>query len=463
MSYKKWLCIVCDFIYDEEKGIPDEGIAPGTRWQDIPDDWLCPECGVGKVDFEMVEITRDADQVPAELSNSAASSEIIDQEKSPLVIIGSGLAGYQLAREFRKLDSTTPLTIITSDDGNLYSKPQLSTGFSKNKKPEQLISASAETMATELRADIRIFANVDNIDSQQRCINVDGNKLSYSQLVLATGAQCYKLNTQGNANADIFDVNSLQDYSRFRTALVNRKRVLIVGAGLIGCEYANDLSKSGFKVSVINRDQHILSTLVPKQVATALQSALEQAGVHYYHQATIKSVNRNGASVMAELTDGSKIETDIVLSSIGLTPRTELGLSAGIKVNQGIITNRQLQTSGDNIYALGDCAEVDGRVLCYIAPLMACTKALAKTLAGTPTNVRYDVMPVTIKTSLLPLLVSAPPRNAAGQWRVTGSGNNLSGRFCDDDGKLLGFLLTGELVKQKHLIPEELTPIMSVS
>lgn len=53
---RKWQCIVCGFIYDEEAGLPEEGIAPGTRWEDVPDDWMCPECGVGKEDFEMIEL-----------------------------------------------------------------------------------------------------------------------------------------------------------------------------------------------------------------------------------------------------------------------------------------------------------------------------------------------------------------------------------------------------------------------
>ena len=56
INVKKWKCMVCEFVYDEELGMPDEGIAPGTRWEDIPDDWSCPDCGVGKEDFEMVEI-----------------------------------------------------------------------------------------------------------------------------------------------------------------------------------------------------------------------------------------------------------------------------------------------------------------------------------------------------------------------------------------------------------------------
>ena len=53
---KRWQCIICGFIYDEEKGIPEDGIPGGTRWEDIPDDWMCPDCGVGKEDFEMYEM-----------------------------------------------------------------------------------------------------------------------------------------------------------------------------------------------------------------------------------------------------------------------------------------------------------------------------------------------------------------------------------------------------------------------
>ena len=110
----KWECIVCGLIYDEAKGWPDDGIAPGTRWEDVPEDWLCPDCGVGKEDFELLE-EAPVDDTPHH------DEPVADTVHAPVVILGTGLAGYGVAKEFRKYDEDTPLILITSDDGRSYS------------------------------------------------------------------------------------------------------------------------------------------------------------------------------------------------------------------------------------------------------------------------------------------------------------------------------------------------------
>ena len=103
---KKWLCIVCGWVYDEAKGWPADGIAPGTRWEDVPEDWLCPDCQVTKADFEMLEIT---DEDFAELTD--------DNNIEPIVIIGSGHAGYQLASALRSQSPSVSITLFTADEG----------------------------------------------------------------------------------------------------------------------------------------------------------------------------------------------------------------------------------------------------------------------------------------------------------------------------------------------------------
>ena len=127
----KWECIVCGLVYDEAKGWPDDGIAPGTKWEDVPEDWLCPDCGVGKEDFELLE-EAPVEQIPHH------EEPVADTVHPPVVIIGTGLAGYGLAKEFRKHDSETPLILISSDDGRSYSKPMLSTGYTKNTSADDL-------------------------------------------------------------------------------------------------------------------------------------------------------------------------------------------------------------------------------------------------------------------------------------------------------------------------------------
>lgn len=108
---------------------------------------------------------------------------------APLVIVGSGLAGYQLAREWRKLDSQTPLLIISQDDARAYAKPMLSTGLAKDKSAEQLVQAEAGAMAEQLKAQIRSHTQVTAIDPAQRQLWLGNECLTYRDLVLACGAE----------------------------------------------------------------------------------------------------------------------------------------------------------------------------------------------------------------------------------------------------------------------------------
>ena len=126
-----------------------------------------------------------------------------------------------------------------------------------------------------------------------------------------------------------------------------------------------------------------------------------------------------------------------------------------------LIKDRQLRTSHANIYALGDCAEVDGLNLLYVMPLMTCARALAQTLAGTPTAVSYGPMPVTVKTPVCPLVVSPPPRGREGSWSVEGSGADLKVLCRDNDGALLGYALTGTAVQEKLTLNRELPPLLA--
>src|SRR3990167_3362900 len=116
-----------------------------------------------------------------------------------IIIIGSGLAGYVLAKEFRKLNQTAPLTIITKSSGHFYSKPLLSTALTHQRTPDDLITTAMATIAEELRAVIRPHTTVTAIDPQQQCILVDKEQLVYDQLILALGADVIHLPFQGNA------------------------------------------------------------------------------------------------------------------------------------------------------------------------------------------------------------------------------------------------------------------------
>jgi rubredoxin-NAD+ reductase len=453
----KWECIVCGLVYDEKEGWPDDGIAPGTKWEDVPEDWLCPDCGVGKEDFELIE-EAVVEDVPHH------EEPVVDKVHAPVVILGTGLAGYGLAKEFRKHDTETPLILITSDDGRAYSKPMLSTGYTKDTSADDLAQNDAGTMARQLKASVWTMTKVNEIDTATQLIKVGDAEtaIHYGKLVLAIGAEVIRPPIQGDGLEKVYSVNDLLDYDDFRTAVKKNdvKKVCIIGGGLIGCEFTNDLINGGFEVEAVDPLSYCLPTLLPEAAGKAVQAALEAKGAKFHFGPLVTAVNNSDSGVTVSLNNGESITADMVVSAVGVRPRTELAKASGLETNRGIVTNRLLETSAPNVYAMGDCAEVAGHALVYVAPLMAAARALGKTLGGEPTPVSYPAMPVTIKTPACPVVVAPPAPGAAGDWNIEADGNNVKAEFRNADGDLLGFALTGDAIKAKTALQKELPAIL---
>lgn len=374
-----------------------------------------------------------------------------------LVIIGTGLAGYNLAKEFRKLDAERPLVLITGDDGRYYSKPMLSNGFAKQKTADELAMHTPQEMAAQLKASIRTQTRVTKIDmANKRVYTGDDDYIPYGDLVLAWGADTFRVPMTGDAVNDVLSINDLTDYGAFREKAAGKKKILVIGAGLIGCEFANDLVNGGFQVDVVDPAGRCLPALLPPEASAAVARGLTTLGVTFHFGPAVKAVDHQGDAYRCTLTDGTILDTDLVISAVGLRPRIALAKEAGIAVNRGIVTDRELRTSAAHVYALGDCAEVNGYLLPYVLPLMAAARALAKTLAGTPTAVAYGAMPVTVKTPACPVVVCPAPLGAKGAWHVEGQGQHIKALFVDDNGKAVGFALTGEAVHEKQALAKQM-------
>ena len=379
---------------------------------------------------------------------------------SGIVIIGSGLSGYTVIRELRKLDKTIPITLVTKEPGYFYSKPMLSSALGSNKSAAQLISTNAEGMATQLELTILSQADVTAIDTAAQTIATSKGTVSYGKLVLGLGADQIRLPLQGNAANEVITVNDLEEYAQFRQSIEGKKRITILGAGLIGCEFANDLVLGSYEVDVIDLAPQALGRLLPEAAAQALQAKLSDAGVRWHFATTVQSIDRNGDFLTITLANGSVITSDVFLSAVGLKPRLELAKAAGIATGSGITVNRQLETSASNVFAIGDCAEVDGLVLPYVMPIMQAARALAPNLLGQVTTLTYPAMPVMVKTPALPTIVSPPAKDALGEWKINPVEGGLEARFESNDGKLLGFALLGAATAQRAALTKELPPIL---
>ena len=380
--------------------------------------------------------------------------------QSGIVIIGSGLAGFTVIRELRKLDKTVPITLVTREPGYFYSKPMLSTALASKKSAEQLVSTNAEGMAAQLEITILGETDVSAIDAATQTIETSKGKISYGKLILGLGADQIRLPLQGNAANEVITVNDLVEYAQFRKKIEGKKRVVILGAGLIGCEFANDLALDSYEVDVIDLAPQVLGRLLPEAAAQALQAKLSEAGIRWHFNTTVQSIDRNRDSISVTLANGSVITSDVFLSAVGLKPRLDLAKATGIATGVGITVNRQLETSSKNIFAIGDCAEVDGLVLPYVMPIMQAARALAPSLIGQPATLTYPAMPVMVKTPSLPTIVSPPAKGAIGTWKTISSEDGLEARFESGDGKLLGFALLGSATAQRGALTKELPPIL---
>lgn len=436
VAYKIWQCTLCAFIYDEALGLPDEGIAPGTRWEDIPEDWECPDCGISKSGFDMIEVDTD--------------NESGEKVNNHVVIVGSGLAGYTLAKEIRQSNPHAPISLFTKDEGHNYSKPMLSNALAMKKTAKSLILKSAEQTAIELNINLRTGIEVTAVDRQNKQLITEHGVVKYDKLVLALGAEQITPSFGGNARHSVIQVNNLKQYEKFRKLLKAKATVTIIGGGLIGCEFANDLILNGYQVNIIDLADQPLSRMLPPQIGQELKKSLSDLGVKWFLETAVDAVNKSGSKMICSLSNGQEIYSDIVLSAIGLKPNTKLAKEADLSIDIGITVDSTMATSDQDIFALGDCAQIGENYSPYIAPILHAVKPLAKTLTGNLTEVKFPLMPVIVKTPSCPLVIQPVSQTANGEWQVTGSGINLQAVFIDEYDKIKGFVLMGEAVEKKE-------------
>lgn len=381
----------------------------------------------------------------------------------PTIIIGAGLAGYTLARELRKLDKNQPLLIITADDGSFYSKPMLSNAFAQNKQVAQLAGQTATQMAAQLGAHILAGTPVTGIDTARKIVQTQAGAFEYERLVLAVGAQPVRLALDGDAAHEILSVNHLSDYGRLREHMQRaggHARIVILGAGLIGCEFADDLSGAGHLVTLVDPNPRPLSALAPAALSHGLAAALHARSVTLRSGVTALRIDREGKALRVQLSDDHVLETDVVMSAVGLRADLRLAQTAGLATARGIQVDRYGRTNVRDVYALGDCAEYcDGETsicLPYIAPLMAAARAIARTLTGNDTAIDLKPAPVIVKTPSYPLALLPVAPGTAGHWHAVQEGEKLICRFYDSAGIMRGFGVAPQDAASRHALLGEM-------
>lgn len=454
MNYQRWVCDACGFIYDEAKGDPDSGLAPGTRFADIPDDWECPLCGLTKTDLRLlpaavpIATTRRQTNKPNAISKGG---------KDYIVIVGAGIAGWSAAEAIRRRDTETPILLVSACKGSVYPKPAISMALSQGKKAADLIDMDADSKAAELGIEVRTESRIIRLDTGRKRLTTVKGAIEYNKLILALGAHQRELPITGTATDSILRVNDLNSYQKMYDRLqMGIKHITILGAGLIGCEFADDLSKAGYSVTIVDPQKQALSGLLPDSMGSKLKQKLLNKGVDWHFGHTLNTLDKQEEHLLATLSDDTQLKTDLVISAAGLIANTKLAEKAKLEVDNGIIVNNDMQTSDADIYAIGDCASVDGQVFAYIEPIRRQAEAIAANIIGE--NESFMPLPplIKVKTPSLPMSICRPTNEQETKWTpILSEGDNEYFELRQGE-LLLGFALSGKKASEAGGVYQQL-------
>lgn len=444
MTITQYECQACGWIYlpqsqlktdpqsDSQAGseIDSQTKSQTVPFEDLSDDFNCPLCGVNKTEFTPVE----SSQIKNKNNQQARADDV--------VVIGAGLAGWAVADALRAKDETVGITLITADNGDRYHKPMLSAAFSQNKTAKDLIRATG-TEASE-KANIRLLSQtkVHAIDSQSQTVKTNKGDVAYGNLVLAMGATpaippCFKQLPE----QDIWHINDIDSFHNIQQALAQNdaqnstKHIAVIGAGMVGTEIAEDLTKAGHQVTLLDMNDAPLAMMLPSVATDKIKQALGSQGIEFLGRSRVDAVEQNSEGgytlTVANCDNGEQqeISVDHVLISTGLKVDPTLPTTAGIHTDSALgiaVDEGSLQTQVAHIYAIGDCMSIGGMACRYVAPLRAQAASIADHILG-QNNPDYEHQAYQHKPSMIRLKnksisVSATgmPRadESHGKWRV---------------------------------------------
>ncbi|MEA1065285.1 NADH:flavorubredoxin reductase NorW [Erwinia sp. HR93] len=372
-----------------------------------------------------------------------------------IVIIGSGFAARQLVKNIRKRDGETPIALIASDSADDYNKPELSHAISQAQTAAAMTRQRAAEFAKQCNVQLFPHTAVTKIDAQAKRIFSEDNHWQYDSLVLATGACAIRPPIPG---ADrLLTLNSLCEYQACEPRLRNSRRIVIIGGGLIGCELAMDFRRAGKQVTLIDRTSSLLASLLPVEISARLMRRLTETGVEVLLNQSVTELTRDSAALRLSLASGRVIEADEAVAAVGLRPCVTLAQNAGLTVKRGIVVDESLCTSHAGIYALGDCAEINGAVRPFLQPAQFAAMALAKTLTGEPTPLRLPAMLVKVKTPELPLQLAGETQREDLHWQIATDAHGLIAKGFDAMKSLRAFVVSEDNMPAAFTLLRELS------
>lgn len=273
------------------------------------------------------------------------------------VIIGAGAAGVTAAETIRRMDPEGEITLLSAEREPPYSRPMLSKAPLLSLELKKL-EMRAPSWYRDQRIDLRLGAAADALDTGNKVVFCGGERLPYDKCILATGAKNFIPPFQGRESVPICDIRTIDDLRRVRRMAGRGRRAVVIGGGVIGLEMAAELNHYGLEVTVLEAMERLMPRLIDRRTSQWLQEQLP--ALHIVTGVAIQGLRREGEVTVVEEKGGRAWPCEVLIVSCGVRADTALAQGAGIACERAVVVNERMETSVQDVYACGDCAQYQG-------------------------------------------------------------------------------------------------------
>ncbi len=302
--------------------------------------------------------------------------------KQKLILIGSGMVGARfIERLLHEAPDTYDIRVFNKEPNGGYNRIMLSPVLSGEKSLPEIMTHDHDWFEAR---DVHLHASTEIVvvDQQTKTVTTDlGAVYPYDKLVIATGSNAFIIPVPGHELPGVVAFRDIRDVNFMIDATKEKQRAVVIGGGLLGLEAANGLIKRGMDVTVVHLGDVLMDVQMDAVSGGLLKDSLEANGMKFAMSAQTSEILGTDHVTGVRFADGSEIDTGLVVMAVGIRPNTGVGRKLGLDVNRGILVNDQLQTSAEDIYALGECVEHRGMLYGLVAPLYEQAQVLADTFA----------------------------------------------------------------------------------
>jgi NADPH-dependent 2,4-dienoyl-CoA reductase/sulfur reductase-like enzyme len=378
-----------------------------------------------------------------------------------LIIVGGGLASARAIKSFREAGGEGSMLLVSRDATLPYHRPPLSKRFLRGETDEEPL-VEDEAFYADHGVEVRLETRVSSVDTRSHEVEIDGDRVGYGKLLLATGAWPRRLRVPGGDLEGVFTLRTVSNSKAIREAAVESERAVIVGAGFIGMEVAASLRQLDKEVTMVHLGHWLFDQLGVEQLSDELAALYEQKGVELVLGNEVKGFEGNGRVQALTTKNGRRVEADFAVVGIGVDPVTDFLVGSGVEVDNGIVVDQRFQTNVADVYAVGDVAR-------FYDPLFERRRRIehwsnanyqgtevGKVLAGTGKG--YDTVS-TFFTEIFGITIRVfgdARRDAAVETHGALLENDLYALYGDERGEVIGALSVGQSEEVEELLKRQI-------